>query len=116
MARIRERLAERKLLAPTEIEELSDEQALDYIWHPGFSTAEKVTDISGRGVGMDAVRARIGDLNGSVDVDSVAGEGTTFTVRLPLTLAIINCLLIRVRDVIFSLPIENVREIVNIPT
>ena len=116
VSRIKQRLDERGILDRATLEELTDDELLDYIWHPGFSTAEEVTDISGRGVGMDAVRTRIGDLNGSIDVESVAEEGTTFTVRLPLTLAIINCLLIRVRDVIFSLPIENVREIVNVPT
>ena len=115
ISRIRQRLDERGILDRATHEELTDHELMDYIWHPGFSTSSEVTDISGRGVGMDAVRTRIGDLNGSIDVDSVAGEGTTFTIRLPLTLAIINCLLIRVRDVIFSLPVENIREIVKVP-
>jgi len=114
VARIRERLAERGLLTPSAITGLSDEEALDYIWHPGFSTAPEVTDISGRGVGMDAVRARISELSGTIDVESVLEQGTTFTIRLPLTLAIIKSLLIQVRNVIFSIPIEDVREIVKI--
>jgi two-component system chemotaxis sensor kinase CheA len=114
VARIKERLADRGLLAQTTITGLSDEEALEYIWHPGFSTAPEVTDVSGRGVGMDAVRARISELNGTIDVESVPQQGTTFTIRLPLTLAIINSLLIRVRNVIFSIPIDDVREIVKI--
>ena len=64
---------------------------------------------------MDAVRTRINELNATIDVDSVMEQGTTFTIRLPLTLAIISSLLVRIRDVIFSMPIEDVREIVNIP-
>lgn len=113
--RIKERLAARELLTPAAIDELSDDDALDYIWHPGFSTAQEISDISGRGVGMDAVRTRINELNGTIDVDSVLEQGTTFTIRLPLTLAIISSLLVRVRNVIFSMPIEDVQEIVNIP-
>ncbi|MFT4549900.1 MAG: two-component system chemotaxis sensor kinase CheA [Pseudoalteromonas tetraodonis] len=113
-ARIREKIAERGLLTQTEITGLSDEEARDYIWHPGFSTAPDVTDISGRGVGMDAVRARISELSGTINVESVLEQGTTFTVRLPLTLAIIKSLLIGVRKEIFSIPIDDVREIVKI--
>jgi len=114
--RIKERLAARELLTPAAIADLSDEQTLEYIWHPGFSTAQEVSDISGRGVGMDAVRTRITELSGTIDVDSVPGQGTAFTIRLPLTLAIIGSLLARVRNVIFSMPIEDVREIVNVPS
>jgi two-component system chemotaxis sensor kinase CheA len=112
VARIKDRLVAREILTAVEVERLSDAEAVDYIWHPGFSTAQEVTNVSGRGVGMDAVKARIADLNGTIDVDSAPQEGTTFTIRLPLTLAIINSLLIRIRDVIFSMPIEDVREIV----
>jgi len=114
VARIKERLAEHGLLTQTAITGLSDEEALDYIWHPGFSTAREITDISGRGVGLDAVRARINELSGTIDVESVLEQGTTFTIRLPLTLAIIKSMLIRVRNVIFSIPIDDVREIVKI--
>ena len=111
---IKARIAERGLLDQTAIDELTDEQALDYIWHPGFSTAKEVSDISGRGVGMDAVRTRIGELNGAIEIESVPGQGATFTIRLPLTLAIINSLLTRVHSVIVSIPIDDVREIVKV--
>ncbi|MHC5026194.1 MAG: chemotaxis protein CheA [Planctomycetota bacterium] len=111
-AKIRAKIVERGLLTASAANELPDGKALEYIWNPGFSTASQLTDISGRGVGMDAVRTRITDLNGQIDVDSIPGEGTTFTIRLPLTLAIINSLLIRARGVTFSIPIDDVREIV----
>jgi two-component system chemotaxis sensor kinase CheA len=112
VARIRPKIVERGLLDAAAAEALTDAQAVEYIWHAGFSTAPEVTGISGRGVGMDAVRTRITDLNGTIEVESAPGEGTTFTIRLPLTLAIINSLLVRVRDIVFSMPIEDVREIV----
>jgi two-component system chemotaxis sensor kinase CheA len=113
-ARIRSKIVDRGLLGAAAVEELTDAQAVDYIWHAGFSTAQEVTDVSGRGVGLDAVKARITDLNGHIDLDSTPGQGTTFTIRLPLTLAIINSLLIRVREVVFALPIDDVREIVSV--
>ncbi len=114
VAKVRAKLVENEVLAESAADELSDEQALDYIWHPGFSTAKEVTDVSGRGVGMDVVKTRINQLNGTIEVESVPQLGTTFTLRLPLTLAIINSLLVRLRDVIFSLPIDDVREIVSV--
>ena len=103
-----------QILSESAVAELSDEQALDYIWHPGFSTAKEVTDVSGRGVGMDVVKTRISVLNGTIEVDSTPQRGTTFTLRLPLTLAIINSLLVRLRNMIFSMPIDDVREIVSV--
>ena len=112
--RIKARLSDRGILPESAIDGLSAEQALDYIWHPGFSTARAVTDVSGRGVGMDVVRTRINQLNGTIEIESTPQRGTTFTIRLPLTLAIINGLLVRLRNVIFSMPIDDVREIVSV--
>ena len=66
------------------------------IWEPGLSTAEKVTEVSGRGVGMDIVRTKIDSLNGSVDVESEPGKGTVLTIRLPLTLAILPSLMVEI--------------------
>lgn len=113
--KIRGRIVERGLVTATQARDLTEEQVIDFIWHPGFSTAEAITEISGRGVGMDIVRNAISDLSGMIDVASVPGQGTTFTIRLPLTLAIIHSLLIRYRDDMFSIPIEDVREIVSVP-
>ena len=89
---------------------LSDLEAYNLIFEPGFSTAKTVTDISGRGVGLDVVRKQIEKLNGTVTVWSEKGQGTTFTIRLPLTLAIIQGLLVRVGTEIYAIPITSVAE------
>ena len=112
--KIRARVVSRGIATEAQVREMSEQQIIDYIWHPGFSTAEQVTDISGRGVGMDIVRSTITSLSGTIDVASIPGQGTTFTIRLPLTLAIIRSLLIRNRSGYFSIPIDDVREIVSI--
>lgn len=83
---------------------LSDEEIQQLIFHPGFSTAAKVTGISGRGVGMDAVKEKIGSLNGTIETISVVGEGTTFRITLPLTLSIIQSLLVKAGGETFALP------------
>ena len=112
--KIKNRIVDHGLLSPEEAGGLSEDQLVDFIWHPGFSTAREVTNISGRGVGMDVVKTRIQELSGSVDVQSTHEVGTTFTIRLPLTLAIMNSLLVRVQGVIFAIPIDDVREIVSL--
>ncbi|QQD17794.1 chemotaxis protein CheA [Spongiibacter nanhainus] len=101
--RILSKAIERGIVSPTE--SLSDDQINNLIFQPGFSTAEQVSDMSGRGVGMDVVRRNIIDLGGRIDVQSKPGEGSTFKIRLPLTLAILDGQLVRVgKDVyIFSL-------------
>lgn len=90
--------------------QISDKEIFNLIFAPGFSTAEKVTDISGRGVGMDVVRRNIEHLRGRVDIESVLGQGTTFSIYLPLTLAIIDGLLVSVGTERFILPTLSVRE------
>lgn len=112
--KIKTKLIANRVLSSAAASELSDSQALDYIWHPGFSTASEVTDISGRGVGMDVVQNRIRQLNGSIEIESEPQRGTHFTIRLPLTVAIINCLLVRLNGIVFSMPIDSVREIVSV--
>jgi two-component system chemotaxis sensor kinase CheA len=89
---------------------LSDREIIELIFTPGFSTADAVTDVSGRGVGMDVVKKNILHLKGVFDVDSVPGEGTTFTMKLPLTLAIIQALLVNVADELYSIPLDAVIE------
>ena len=89
---------------------LSDSDTFNFIFHPGLSTAAKVTDISGRGVGMDVVRKQIQKLRGRIDIHSVPGEGTTFHLRLPLTLAIIDGLVVGVGKERFIIPLFSVRE------
>lgn len=89
---------------------LSRQETLNLIFAPGFSTAEKLTDISGRGVGMDVVKKNIERVNGRIDIDTVVGSGTTFTLRIPLTLAIIEGMLVRVGDAFYTIPLLAIRE------
>jgi two-component system chemotaxis sensor kinase CheA len=96
--------------AISETDRLSDRELIELIFTPGFSTADQVTDVSGRGVGMDVVKKNIVRLKGVFDVDSVPGEGTRFTMKLPLTLAIIQALLVRVADELYSIPLDAVIE------
>lgn len=91
-------------------EVLNDDQIQELIFQPGFSTADQVTDVSGRGVGMDVVRRNIQELNGSIEVKSVEGEGSTFTIRLPLTLAILDGQLIDVGSQTFIIPLVSIVE------
>jgi two-component system chemotaxis sensor kinase CheA len=93
---------------------LSDEELLRIISRPGFSTAEQVTDLSGRGVGIDAVYNRVRSLGGTVDIRTVPGEGTTVTMRLPLTLAIVRSLLARIGDETYAVPMTHVSETVEL--
>jgi two-component system chemotaxis sensor kinase CheA len=112
--RIRRKIVEKGLEDEDEASRLSHRQLVQFIWHPGLSTAEKVTDISGRGVGMDIVKARIEGLNGTVDVRTEPGQGTTFVIRLPLTLAILPCLLFRIFEEVYAVPTDHVDEIIEV--
>jgi two-component system chemotaxis sensor kinase CheA len=90
--------------------ELSEKEIFALIFAPGFSTAQKVTGISGRGVGMDVVKRNIEELRGSIEIKSEKDRGTTITIRLPLTLAIMECLLVKVGDEHFLVPLPLVEE------
>jgi len=94
----------------TESDILTDDQLNDLVFLPGFSTAEAVTDISGRGVGMDVVLRNIEELNGSVEVESTEGKGSVFTIRLPLTLAILDGQLISVGEQIYIFQLVSIVE------
>ncbi len=95
-------------------QQLSDQEIINLIWEPGFSTAEQVTNLSGRGVGMDVVRRNIQSLRGSCEVSSVEGEGTTFSIRLPLTLAIIDGFLVGVGKSAYVIPLDMVIECIEL--
>jgi two-component system chemotaxis sensor kinase CheA len=90
---------------------MPDEEVYDLIFHPGFSTNEEITDVSGRGVGMDVVKTTVESLDGSVNVDSTLGEGTTISIRLPVSVAIIKVLFVQVGDREFGVPIKYIDEI-----
>jgi two-component system chemotaxis sensor kinase CheA len=93
---------------------LTEAETFALLFQPGFSTAKTVTDVSGRGVGMDVVRQRVDSLRGSIDVASKAGEGTQVTLRLPLTLAIIDGLLVSIGEAFFVLPLANTLECIEL--
>lgn len=106
--RVKQKAIERGLVHPDK--QLTETEAQQLIFLPGFSTADKITNVSGRGVGLDVVKTMIDKLNGTVTVSSQKGQGTTFSIRLPLTLAIIQGLLVRVGKEIYSIPIVSVIE------
>lgn len=95
---------------------LSHRETLDLVFLPGFSTAKKVTDVSGRGVGMDVVRRKIADIRGEVEIDSEKGVGTTITIKLPLTLSIIDGLLVKIDDTHYVIPLSAIDKIYAVPT
>ncbi|MFZ5806157.1 MAG: chemotaxis protein CheW [Verrucomicrobiota bacterium] len=112
--RMKRKAVEKKVLKVEEAERMSDRQAMNLIFLPGFSTAEAVSDLSGRGVGMDVVRTNIENVGGSVELDSQVGKGTRVSLRLPLTLAIIPAMIVGVRDRRFAVPQVDLEEIVNL--
>jgi two-component system chemotaxis sensor kinase CheA len=102
------------LVTEAEIEKMSEARIQEFIFTPGFSTAERITSVSGRGVGMDVVRTNIDQIGGSIDLKSIAGEGTSFTIKIPLTLAIISALIVQVGDQRFAIPQVAVEELVRV--
>ena len=109
---IRKKGIEKGLIS--EDDKLTNREIFNLIFEPGFSTAEKVTNVSGRGVGMDVVKKQIMKLKGMLEVDSEQGKGSTITIRLPLTLAIVQSLLVRVKSEIFAIPLGSVIESIRI--
>ncbi|AEG15385.1 CheA signal transduction histidine kinase [Desulfofundulus kuznetsovii DSM 6115] len=108
--KIRQKAIEKGLMTPEQAARASDREILDLIFTPGFSTAGTVSDVSGRGVGMDIVRNQIEQINGSVEFTTAPGRGTTFTIKLPLTLAIIRALMVTLGDHVYAFPLTNVLE------
>ncbi|RSK28412.1 chemotaxis protein CheA [Bacillus sp. HMF5848] len=109
--KIARRAVEKGIVTHEEIANMTEKDKRFLIFHSGVSTAEKVSDISGRGVGMDIVRSHIEKLNGIIDIESEIGQGSTFTIKLPLTLAIISSLLVQLGEREFAIPLANVQEI-----
>ena len=112
--KIKAKAISKGIVSPEEAERLSPNQVFQLIWEPGFSTAEQVTEISGRGMGMDIVHSKLEKLNGSVEIDSQVNVGTTITIKLPLTMAILPSLLTVIKDDVFAIPVESVLEIVRV--
>ena len=109
--KIKDKVVGMGLVTPEEVSKMSEREIVDFIFYPGFSTSDEVTEVSGRGVGMDVVKRNIERVNGQVRVESQLGVGTTFYLRLPLTLAIIRALLVKVGESIYSIPLSDVVEI-----
>ena len=108
--KMREVAIRKGVITPEEAKLLDDREAMELIFAPGFSSAEVITDISGRGVGMDVVRTNIKNLKGSINISSEVGKGTKFTLSLPLTLAIIDALMVHVDDQMYAIPLDAVSE------
>ncbi len=109
--KVRQRALSQGLLKAEQATRLTESETLDLILKPGFSTAEEITELSGRGVGLDVVQSVLGRLKGTVQIETALGRGTTFRLRLPLTLAIIRALLFRVEERLYALPLNAVAEI-----
>jgi two-component system chemotaxis sensor kinase CheA len=114
LAQIRQHAVEKGIVKAAEIQRLTDSEVMNLIFEPGFSTAAEITEVSGRGVGMDVVRTVIDNLKGTVHVSSVKGRGATIQLRMPLTLASIQTLLFRVGGRLFAVPLSSVVEITRI--
>lgn len=111
---IKQKAVEKGMITQAEADKLEPNEAVRLVFLPGFSTAETVTDVSGRGVGMDAVKTKIESLGGMVDVETKINEGSRFKIRLPLTLAIIQALLVKVCEEIYAIPLGAIDSTINI--
>ena len=112
--KIRKKAVEKGMISQDEADRLDDADAVRLIFLPGFSTAEQITDISGRGVGMDVVRSKIEALSGHVDVETHIDEGSVFKIKLPLTLAIIQAMLVQVQEEMYAIPLGSIDSTINI--
>ena len=112
--KLKRKAIEKHLITKKDAAEMSDADVFNLIFKPGFSTAKSVSKVSGRGVGMDVVKTNITRLNGTVSIDSKLGRGTSFTLKLPLTLAIIQSLLVRAENETYAIPLHSVIEVVGL--
>ena len=112
--KIRRKAVEKGMISQEEADRLDDADAVRLVFLPGFSTAEQITDISGRGVGMDVVRSKIEALSGHVDVETHIDEGSVFKIKLPLTLAIIQAMLVQVQEEMYAIPLGSIDSTISI--
>lgn len=112
--KIKSKALEKRIITASEAEQMNEKEIINLLFEAGFSTAEKVTDVSGRGVGLDVVKTKIEAINGTVEVVSNLGQGSKFIIRLPLTLAIIQALMVNLDDEKYAIPLNNIKEITTI--
>ena len=113
--KVKRKAIEKGTITPEQADVMSDKEIIDLLFRPSFSTAEQISDISGRGVGLDVVKTKIEALGGNVECKTVLGEGSTFTIRLPLTLAIIQSLMVVIGNEKYAIPLANINTIEDIP-
>jgi two-component system sensor histidine kinase and response regulator WspE len=113
-ARVRRRIVERKLLGDAVAHGLTDAEALDYLFAPGFSTSDKVTEFSGRGVGLDVVRSVVEEVGGSVRMSSEIGKGTSFHLQLPITLSVIRAVVVEIAGEPYAFPMMRIERILQL--
>jgi two-component system chemotaxis sensor kinase CheA len=110
-AKVKSKAVKMNLVTREEAERMTAQEAIDLIFRPGFSTANEITEVSGRGVGLDVVRSVLHRMKGTVDVETQLGQGTTFRLKLPLTLAIVQALMFRIENKLYAIPLNSVAEI-----
>lgn len=112
--KVKNKAIERGIISKSDANELDEKNIIELLFRPGFSTADKISDISGRGVGLDVVKTKIESLNGIVEVENAQGKGSKFIIRLPLTLAIIQALLVNIGEEKYAIPLNVIRDITTI--
>ena len=113
--KVKSKAIEKGTITPEQAETMTDKEVIDLLFKPSFSTSEKVTDVSGRGVGLDVVKSKIEALGGDVEVKTTYGEGSTFIIRLPLTLAIIQALMVKLGEEKYAISLGSIQTIEDIP-
>lgn len=112
--KVKKKAVESGLVEKDELKKITEKEAIDFLFNSGFSTADKVSDLSGRGVGLDAVKGKITELGGKIEVDNKVGIGTKFTIKLPMTLAIMQALMVVVGDERYAIALNGISEIINV--
>ena len=112
--KVKKKSIEKGLITEQEAENITENELVNVLFEPGFSTSDEITEISGRGVGLDVVKNKIESINGTIELESQRHRGTKFTIRIPLTLAIIQVLLVMLRDEIYAIPLSSIIEIITV--
>ena len=109
--KIKKKAIEKNMISSEQATKMTEKESMELLFLPGFSTSEKISDVSGRGVGLDVVKTKIESLSGSIYLESEPHKGSSFTIRLPMTLAIMQALMVKAGDETYAVPIENIQMI-----